>query len=127
MKRTVPAASPDAYVDALAGWQATRVRALRGEALAAVEALDEKIKWGHLVYFAGGPAFLIRAEDKRVLFGFWRGTRLRAIEPRLKPGGKYEMATLSLDAATELSPHTVRALVKESVALNRKHGDPTDI
>ena len=127
MKRTVPAATPDAYVDALAGWQAARVRSLRGEALAAVDALDEKIKWGHLVYFAGGPAFMIRAEDTRVLFGFWRGARLRAIEPRLKPGGKYEMATLALDAATELSPQTVRALVKESVALNRKLGDPTDV
>jgi hypothetical protein len=42
---------------------------------------------------------LIRAEDARVLFGFWRGKLLRAIEPRLKPGGKYEMATLELREA----------------------------
>ena len=49
---------------------------------------------GPLVYFANGPVLLIRAEEERVLFGFWRGQRLREIEPRLKPGGKYEMATL---------------------------------
>jgi hypothetical protein len=42
------------------------------------------------------PFLLIRAEERRVLFGFWRGQRLRGIEPRLKPGGKYEMATLEL-------------------------------
>ena len=38
---------------------------------------DEVIKWGHLVYFSNGPVLLIRAEANRVLFGFWRGQRLR--------------------------------------------------
>ena len=65
-------------------------------AVAKEKALEERIKWGHLVYFANGPVLLIRAEESRVLFGFWRGQRLREIEPRLKPGGKYEMATLEL-------------------------------
>ena len=127
MKKSAPAANPDAYVDALSGWQASQVRALRAEALAAAEALEEKIKWGHLVYFSNGPAFLIRAEESRVLFGFWRGRELRKIEPRLKPGGKYDMATLALDTSTRIAPQTVRALVREAVALNRKLGDPTDI
>ena len=127
MRKALAAANPDAYVDALAGWQATQVRAMRAEALAAVKALEEKIKWGHLVYFSNGPAFLIRAEDSRVLFGFWRGQQMRDIEPRLKAGGKYGMATLALDASTHIAPQTVRALVREAVALNRKLGDPTDI
>ena len=52
--------------------------------------LDEVIKWGNLVYLARGPVLLIRAEQEQVLLGFWRG-RLREIEPRLRPGGKYEM------------------------------------
>jgi len=59
-------------------------------------ALDEIIKWGHLVYMSNGPVLLIRAEENRVLFGFWRGRRLREIDHRLKPGGKYEMATIEL-------------------------------
>jgi hypothetical protein len=100
---------------------------LRAESLAAVPGLEEKIKWGHLVYFSDGPAFLIRAEDSRVLFGFWRGKRMLAIEPRLKPGGKYEMATLVLDASESISTKATRALVKEAVALNRKLGDPTKV
>ena len=44
-----------------------------------------------------------------------------------EPGGKYDMATLALDASTRIAPQTVRALVREAVALNRKLGDPTDI
>ena len=44
------------------------------------------MKWGHLVYLSNGPVLLIRAEEKRVLFGFWRGKRLREIAPRLKAG-----------------------------------------
>jgi hypothetical protein len=87
--------------------------------------LQEVIKWGHLVYFSNGPVFLIRAEERRVLFGFWRGKRLRGIEPRLKPGGKYEMATLELVEETTLERSTVVELVKEAVALNGAHGDPT--
>ncbi len=86
--------------------------------------VDEEIKWGHLVFFFNGPVLLIRAEDKRVLFGFWRGQRLRNIEARLKPGGKYEMATVELREGDTIAPAVVRRLVKQAVALNRKLGDP---
>ena len=89
--------------------------------------LKEVIKWGHLVYFSNGPVLLIRAEDERVLFGFWRGQRLQTIEPRLKRGGKYEMATLELVEKTSLETATIDALVEEAVALNARHGDPTDL
>lgn len=79
------------------------------------------------MYFSNGPVSLIRAEEKRILFGFWRGKRLRDIEPRLKPGGKYEMATLELVEETPLEQATVVALVEEAVALNASHGNPTDL
>ena len=88
MKKVIPAANPDAYVEALSGWQSELVQTLRSIVVATAKPLDERIKWGHLVYFANGPAFLIRAEEQRVLFGFWRGQRLIDTEPRLKPGGK---------------------------------------
>jgi hypothetical protein len=89
-------------------------------------ALGEVVKWGHLVYLANGPALLIRAEEQRVLFGFWRGQRLTAIEPRLKAGGKYEMATLELREGMSIKPATVRRLTREAIALDRKLGDPRD-
>ncbi|MBC7993725.1 MAG: DUF1801 domain-containing protein [Rhizobacter sp.] len=124
MKKSAPSVNPDAYVASLSGWQQRYVQALR-EAVLGAAALSEVIKWRHLVYFSNGPALLIRAEEERVLFGFWRGQRLRAIEPRLKPGGKFEMATLVLVEASPLARSTVVALVKEAVALNAALGDPT--
>src|SRR5258706_9851105 len=126
MKKSVPAENPDAYVASLVGWQQLYVRALRSTVLSTVP-LQEIIKWGHLVYFSTGPVLLIRAEEGRVLLGFWRGKRLRDIEPRLKPGGKYEMATLELVRETPLEHAALVALVKEAVALNVSHGDPTDL
>ena len=126
MKKSVAAESPDAYIASLGGWQGRHAQALRSAVVGAAP-LQEVIKWGHLVYFSNGPVLLIRAEEKRVLFGFWRGQRLRGIEPRLKPGGKYEMATLELVEQTPLEYATVVELVKKAVALNRTFGDPTDL
>jgi hypothetical protein len=60
-----------------------------------------------------------------VLFGFWRGQRLTAIEPRLAPGGMYEMATLELREGDTITPATARRLVRDAAALDRKLGDPT--
>jgi len=124
MKKVTPAASPDAYVAALDGWRHECVTALR-RAVRAAAALQEVVKWGHLVYLANGPVLLIRAEESRVLFGFWRGQRLVDIEPRLKPGGKYEMATLELREGMTIKPETARRLTKEAAALNQAAGDPT--
>jgi hypothetical protein len=126
MKKSIAARSPDEYLGSLDGWQRRYAEALRATVLGAAP-LQEVIKWGHLVYFTKGPVLLIRAEEQRVLLGFWRGQRLRRIEGRLKPGGKYEMATLELTEETPLERSTVVALVKEAVALNAALGDPTDL
>jgi hypothetical protein len=126
MRKSVPAENPDAYVRALTGWQRACVEMLRA-AVRKVAALEEAVKWGHLVYAANGPVLLIRAEEERVLFGFWRGQRLRALEPRLKPGGKYEMATLDIREGVTIKPAVATRLAREAVALNRTIGDPTKI
>lgn len=126
MKSSIPAASPDAYVASLAGWQRGWVERLRQHVRAAAP-MDERIKWGHLVYSSNGPVLLIRAEEERVLFGFWRGQRLRDIAPALKAGGKYEMATLVVDETTRLSGARIRDLVRAAVDLNASLGDPTDL
>ncbi len=102
------------------------MRQLRASVRAA-SLLSESIKWGNLVYFSNGPVVVIRAEPERVLFGLWRGKRLRRLEPRLKPGGKYEMATIQLLDGSTLSPTTVRRLTRAAVALNRELGDPTRV
>lgn len=124
MKGAPVAADPDAYVAALGGWQREIVETLRA-AVTAAAPLDERIKWTHLVYFSNGPVLLIRAEETRVIFGFWRGKRLRGIEPRLKAGGKYELANIILHEGDEVAAETVTALVREAVRLNADVGDPT--
>jgi len=124
MKKSVPAPNPDAYVAALSGWQRATVENLRAAALSCT-GLDEVVKWGHLVYLSNGPALLIRAEEQRVLFGFWRGKRLRKIDERLKPGGKYEMATIELRQGAGVDVETARRLVKQAITLNRTLGNPT--
>ena len=124
MRKTVAAASPDAYVADLSGWQKACVEQLRA-AVRSVEAFDEVVKWRHLVYLANGPAVLIRAEEARVLLGFWRAQRLRWIEPGLKPGGKHEMATLEIREGMGIDAARVRRLADEALKLNRALGDPT--
>ena len=124
MKKSTPAANPAAYVASLDGWQLALVKRIRSAVRAAAD-LEEVVKWRHLVYLDQGPVLLIRAEEERVLFGFWRGKTLTDIEPRLKPGGKYEMATLELRQGMTITPATVKQLTKAAVALNHKLGSPT--
>lgn len=121
MGRTVAPNDPDAYVEALDGWRRDCVEHLRAAVRAAAK-LDEVIKWGHLVYLGDGPVLLIRAEDRRVLFGFRRGQRLRAIEPCLEPGGTYEMATLDLREGTAIGAIRARRFVRAAVAVDAAPG-----
>lgn len=124
MKKAPVASSPDEYVAALDGWHRIGVKRLRATVRDSTSA-TEAIKWGHLVYFSNGPLLYIRAEEERILFGFWRGQLLRKIEPRQKPGGKYEMGTLELRKGDTIDEKTIRELVRKAVALNKKLGDPT--
>jgi hypothetical protein len=88
---------------------------------------EEQIKWGHLVYLANGPVMLIRAEEERVLLGFWRGQRLRELEPRLRPGGKYEMASVELREGDVIASASVKKLACEAARLNERLGDPARV
>lgn len=115
-----PARNPDEYLDCLdrlGPWQAVRVRALRALVRETAPGLHEALRWGHLVYQLDSPVLLIRAEPARLLFGFWQGQRLRSLEPRLRAGGKYEMATLELRQDTPLARDTAAALVRAAMAL----------
>jgi hypothetical protein len=124
MKKGAPvAADPDAYVRALRGWRKDVVVALREAVIGAAD-FEEVIKWGHIVYLSNGPVLLIRAEDERVLFGFWRGKRLRTIEPRLKASGKYELANQIFVKSDEVDSAIAARLAKEAALLNRKLGNP---
>ena len=119
-----PAAeTPDAYIAALSGWQLERCRMMRAAILGAAP-FDETIKWTNLVFMANGPCILIRAEAQRVLLGFWRGKRLRALDPRIKASGKYELGNLVLTEAIEVTAKQVATLAAEAYRLNIELGNP---
>jgi hypothetical protein len=80
---------------------------------------------GQPVYLANGPVAVIRAEETRVLFGLWRGKRLTQIEPRLRPSGKYEMATIHIGEGPAISAAKATQLIRAARALNEALGDPT--
>lgn len=124
MRKEVPAESPEAYIKALSDWRLDIVEALRAATRAAGDP-EARIKWGHIVCFSNGPVLLIRAEEARILFGFWRGKRLRGIEPRLKAGGKYELATMEYREGDTVDAALAEKLVREAVRLNAEVGDPT--
>jgi hypothetical protein len=124
MQRGPAAPNADAYVAGLDGWRRACVEQLR-RAVTSTGPFAETIKWGHLVYASNGPVLLIRAEDARVLFGLWRGQRLTGIEPRLKPGGNYEMATLTLREGDAPDLEVIARLAAEAHKLNAELGDPT--
>ena len=119
------AETPDQYIacHAAGSWQRAYAEALRAVVRESAPQLEERLKWGHLVYFLDGAAvLLIRIEPQRVLFGFWQGQRLRQIEPRLRPGGKYQMATLELREGTALERETVARLAAEAAGLAAQAG-----
>lgn len=119
-----PAAeTPDAYIAALSGWQRERCTMMR-TAIMAASPFDETIKWTNLVFMANGPCILIRAEEHRVLLGFWRGKRLRELDPRIKASGKYELGNLVMTEATEVLPDLVERLAAEAFRLNAELGNP---
>jgi hypothetical protein len=120
------AASPEAFVAELSGWQAKLVRMLR-EAVNAPVTFDETIKWGNLVFLHSGPCILMHVEDERVVLGFWRGKRLTAIESRIKPSGKYELGNIVFFEGDTIEPERIGQLAREAARLNRELGDPTAI
>ncbi|HWV60785.1 MAG TPA: DUF1801 domain-containing protein [Sphingopyxis sp.] len=117
------AATPDAYIAALSGWQRERCEMMRAAILRAAS-FQETIKWTNLVFMANGPCILIRAEEHRVLLGFWRGKRLREVEPRIKASGKYELGNLVMTEATEVTAEEVSRLAAEAFRLNAELGNP---
>ena len=117
------AESPDAYIAALSGWQRERCAMMRAAIMGAAP-FEETIKWTNLVFMANGPCILIRAEEHRVLLGFWRGKRLRELDPRIKASGKYELGNLVMVEATELLPETIEMLASEAFRLNAELGNP---
>ena len=124
MPKMKAAASPDAFVAELGGWQLPLVTSLRRHVNAGAQ-FTETIKWGNLVFAHNGLAVLVHVEDHRVVFGFFRGKRLTASEPRITPSGKYELGNIVFFEGDAIEPTQVQRLAREAARLNDELGDPT--
>ena len=118
------AANPDAFVEELSGWRRELVEMLRAAVNAGAE-FGEIIKWGNLVFVHGGLCVVIHVEDHRVVFGFFRGKRLTALEPRIRPSGKYELGNIVFFEGDDIESAQVERLAREAARLNGELGDPT--
>jgi hypothetical protein len=119
-------ASPDLFVAEAGAWQRPLVEQFRA-AIHAGGDFSEQIKWGNLVSASNGLCILVRVEDARVLLGFWRGKRLRDLEPRIKASGKYELGNIVLREGEGLSGDQVTRLAAAAAVLNAELGDPAAI
>ena len=124
MMKGAAAANPDAYVEALSGWQRPLVEMLR-TAINADGRFDESIKWTNLLFALNGPCIVLRAEENRVLLAFFRGKRLAHLDPRIKPSGKFELANLVMTEGADIDPALIADLASAAAALNVEFGDPT--
>lgn len=118
------AANPDAYIDALSGWQRAYVEMLRA-AIHAGGAFDEGIKWTNMLFSSNGPALVVRAEEHRVILAMFRGKRLRHLDPRIKASGKFELANLIVTDGDSVEAALVTQIATEAAKLNAELGDPT--
>ena len=117
-------ASPEAFIGAQGGWQRPLVETLRAAVLAAAP-FEQIINWGNLVFASNGLCILIHVEENRVLLGFWRGKRLRELEPRIKASGKYELGNWTFVEGDIVDAAHVTALSARAATLNAELGDPT--
>lgn len=120
----IAAENPDAYVDALSGWQRERVGMLRSAILAGAN-FEQSIKWTNLLFSFSGPCLVIRAEEHRVILAVFRGKRLLDLDLGLKVSGKFELANLIMNEETEIDPAVITRLAAMAAGLNEKFGDPT--
>ena len=114
----------DAYIASLSGWQAEVVSRLREIILDAAPEAKEAIKWAQPVYEQNGPFAYIKAFKNSVNFGFWRGVNMEDPEGILEGTGD-RMRHIKISGLHEIRPKLFQEMVKNAVALNREHGDPT--
>lgn len=116
--------SVDDYVAKAAPDQAATLTALRALVKRAAPKATELIKWGQPVYESNGPLIFMRASRQHVTFGFWRGAMLADPHGLLEGDGN-RMRHVKIASADAINRSALTAFIKEAVALNTRHGDPT--
>jgi hypothetical protein len=114
----------EAYIAGLRAEQAAIVAELRALVRKAAPRAEEAVKWAQPVYSSGGPMIFIKAHAKHVNFGFWRGAQMKDARGLLTGDGD-RMRHIKIASLKDIHKAAFTDFVKQAVALNTKHGDPT--
>jgi hypothetical protein len=129
VRKPVPKLSPNrgksvaGFIDAIGGWRAEAMHAVRKLVLGSTPDVTEAVKWSRPVFELGGPFSYLAPNRDTVTFGFWRGTDLDDPAGLLEGTGD-RMRHIKLRSAA-LPTAALRAFIQQAVALNRQKGDPT--
>jgi hypothetical protein len=130
MTTRVPKASPlrrmpvEEWVEAKTdGWHAAVVRSLLALAGKVAPKASVAIKWGQPVIEENGPVAFIKVAKQHVTFGFWRGALLTDATGVLEGGDR--MKHVKIRSEDAFDERTLSTLLRQAIALNRKHGNPT--
>ncbi|MFO0653127.1 MAG: DUF1801 domain-containing protein [Polyangiales bacterium] len=115
--------SVDWYASSLPAWQQEVVRQFSEAVATHAPDATSSIKWAQPVYEHAGPFAFVKAASKHVTVGFWRGAELAAPEGLFEGEGE-RMRHFKIREGQSL-PAELGRLVREAVALNAKHGDPS--
>ena len=124
MIKSTAAESPDAYIEALTGWQRNYVEMLRTAFHAGAE-FYETIKWTNLLFVSNGPCIVVRAEEHRIIITFFRGKRLAHLDPRIKPSGKFELANFIVKSDPGMDSAVFTHWASTAATFNAELGSPT--
>ena len=115
----------DSYIEGLEGWQGEIVSKLRSAVLGAAPEAKESIKWAQPVYETDdGPFCYIKAFNKAVNFGFWRGIDIQDKKGLLQGSGE-KMRHVKLASAQDIDEEAVADFIRQAIQLNKKKGNPT--
>ncbi|MGQ0600938.1 MAG: DUF1801 domain-containing protein [Anaerolineales bacterium] len=114
----------DDYIAGLPGEHGAIIKELRAIIMKAAPKAEEAVKWAQPVYSFNGPMIFIKAHAKHVNFGFWRGAQMKDAKGLLAGDGD-RMRHVKLASVKDINKAAYADFVKQAMALNAKHGDPT--
>jgi hypothetical protein len=114
----------DEYAKGLDDWRGQVVEALDALIRQAAPEASGSIKWAQPVYEKDGPFAYIRAFERTVNLGFWRGIDLSDPKGLLEGTGD-RMRHMKIESAEDVDKAQFTAWVQEAVRLNTAQGDPT--
>jgi hypothetical protein len=114
----------DDYIEVLGDWRGDAVRRIRELVDGAAPDAESSIKWAQPVWQAGGGPFAyVKAFQRSVNLGFWRGAQLDDPDGLLAGDGD-RMKHIAIRSVDEIPADAVGRFVRQAVSLNRELGNP---